>query len=97
MDWPAILMEWSVTEDSSLGGGAAGSADFSAGFASFSWPKEFAGATAKRKAAAHSRVRRVARLILQFLLETGNAAYWDSTHSSSFWVAEGFRCRGIRW
>src|SRR6266852_5012197 len=36
-------MEWSVTEDSSLGGAAAGSADFSAGFDSFSCAGEFEG------------------------------------------------------
>src|SRR6266436_2235045 len=29
MVWPAILMEWSVEEDSSLGGGGVGSAGFS--------------------------------------------------------------------
>jgi len=28
MVWPAILMEWSVEEDSSFGGGGVGSAGF---------------------------------------------------------------------
>src|SRR5712664_143679 len=96
MDWQANLMEWSVTEDSSLGGAAAGSAGFSAGFDSFSCAREFEGVNAKIVAAMHSRLRRVAGLILKFLLESGNAAYRDLTHSSSFWVAAGFRCRGIR-
>src|SRR5258705_8620893 len=95
MDCPAILMEWSVTEDYSLGGAAAGSADFSAGFASFSWPKEFAGAMGKRKAAAHSRGRRVAKLIFQFFLETRKAAYWNLTHFYSFLGARGFCWSGI--
>jgi hypothetical protein len=42
---------------------------------SFSCAKGFAGAKAKREAAAHNRVRRVARRILKFLLEKGNVAY----------------------
>src|ERR1700690_3526998 len=96
MDCPPILMLWSVTEDSSLGGAAAGSVGFSAGLDSFSCANEFAWAKAKREAAAHSRVRRVAGFILKFLLESGNAAYCVSTHSSSFWVAAGLRSRGIR-
>src|SRR5260221_13665874 len=98
MDWPPILMEWSVTEDSSLGGAAAGSADFSAGFSagldSFSCAREFAGANANKESAAHNRVRRVAGVIFGFFLSTGDGGAFFSVFLSIFW-GRGIFPRGI--
>src|SRR6267154_1652107 len=51
MVWPAILMECSVVEDSSLGGGGVGSAGFSFStvLVSFSWVRSCADALSEVK------------------------------------------------
>src|SRR6266853_3483401 len=51
MVWPAILMEWSVEEDSSLGGGGVGSAGFSFSkvLVSLSWVRSCADAVSEVK------------------------------------------------
>src|SRR5271157_4538733 len=70
MIWLPILREWSVTEDSSLGGGGAASAALSPAFVSFSCAPDGIAVNSVKAAAAHKKPRHVFRFIPQVLLGT---------------------------
>src|ERR1700736_4736217 len=85
MVWPPILMECSVTEDSSFGGGGVGSADFfsSAAFASFSWAQT---GRASRDASASASALRCRRFII---VDAPDKRVWSFGRMNLYTGAQG--------
>src|SRR5216684_6828771 len=96
MVWPAILMEWSVEEDSSFGGGGVGSAGFSFStvFVSFSWVRSCADAASGVSASSRVVVRAVRFVIISTPQIEVNTLRYKRSGLTSRRVYSKFEVRG---